>query len=124
MKHVAGITIGLVLGFVTVASAAETMLHSGTAVAVDRDAGTIAIDEVSPGRVGKTRITMRVTPHTMFTAARRGGDGRDWVGGFVETSLPEWTIELGDSVTVLCEHEAPFPTALEIWVATDGYELP
>ncbi len=132
MKYVACIVAGAILGFCAVATAAEVVLHSGTVVAVDRAAGTIAIDEMNPGHVGKpsaavTRITMRVTPHTGFIAARRADDGRDWPGGFLETSLPGWTIKVGDSVTVLCQHEGPFLTALtalEIWVAADGYELP
>ncbi len=132
MKYVVCIAAGAILGFFTVATAAEVMLHSGTVVAVDRAAGTIAMDERTPGHVGKasaavTRITMRVSPHTKFIAARRADDGRDWPGGFLETSLPGWTIKVGDSVTALCQHEGPFLTtltALEIWVAANGYELP
>src|ERR1700693_5291149 len=128
MKY-ACIAAAVILGFFAVATAAEMMPHSGIVVAVGRAAGTIAIDEKTPEHVGKpsaavNRITMRVTPHTTFIAARRADDGRDWPGGFLETSLPEWTVKVGDSVTVLCQHEGPALTALDIWVAADGYELP
>ena len=111
------------------AMAEDTMLHYGTVVAIDRQSGTLAIDEVSRSGVGKpaatvTRLTMHVSPHTMFVAARRA-DGGSRSDGFSETLLPDWTVKFGDFVAVLCQHDGPFLSALEIVVtAPDDHELP
>lgn len=102
----------------------EAMSHSGTIAAVDPNAWTIDLEEIGPWRVrdGETVLTryrIAVTPFTNFVRARRVAESgrRGYPGDFVEEFVEPWTLRVGDFVTVLCQHDGTFLTALEIVVS-------
>jgi hypothetical protein len=106
---------------------AQTVTHSGTVLTVDRGASTIVLGEIGPWRVrdGETEVvhhTMTVTPLTTFVRSRRlpGAGPTGWMGDFVEEIADPWAVRPGDFITVLCQHEGRFLTALEVVVAVIG----
>lgn len=104
----------------------EAFSHSGSVVALDRAASTLVIEEVGPSggsaTPNMTRRAVTITPATTFVQARRmaGPAPSGWVGDFVEELLEPWAIEPGDFVTVLCQHDRRFRTALEVVVTVIG----
>lgn len=127
MKHVAWMLAAAVLIVAAPEwTAAGTISHSGTIVAIDRQAGTILFEEIGPWRVEDgsapaTRQTIVVIASTSFVLARRvpGRGPGGWRGEFVEEPVAPWTIKAGDFATILCLHDRGFLTALEIVVAAD-----
>lgn len=116
------VVVGLLV-LLPIAAEAGPLSHSGTVIAVDRNAGTIELGEIGPWRVvgGVTvvsRHTITVTRFTNFVRVRRAAEPRHggYPGDFVEDLLAPWEIRPGDFVTVLCQHDGRFLTALEIAV--------
>jgi hypothetical protein len=112
-------------------ASAETTNHSGTIGAVDRAAGTIALDEVGPWRVrgGTTEITRRtiaVTPSTEFKLRERapGAGPAGWIGEFVEKEVSPEGLKVGDFVTVKGAHEGRRLTALAVTVVRPSTHCP
>ncbi|MBI2528781.1 MAG: hypothetical protein HYV93_22715 [Candidatus Rokubacteria bacterium] len=91
---------------------ADVTRHSGTVLAVDRDAGTLVLGEVGPWRVTDgvtevTRLTIALRPSTeVVIVARSAGAGpTGWVGEFAETPLGEAELGQGKFVTVTVQRE-------------------
>jgi hypothetical protein len=106
---------------------AEVRNHSGTVVSTDRVTNTIVIGEIGPwrlkdGATDGTRHAVTITPVTMFVLAGRvpGPGPNGWIGDFAEELLAPWALREGDFVTVLCQHDGRFLTALEIVVTAIG----
>lgn len=106
-RRVTGVLVAtaLVLG-VAVVAGADTLRHSGRVIAVDRDAGTIVLDELGPWTVRRgatvtTRRAITVPPGTEFVRVQRAEDAPSgFPGDFVEVPLEPWRVEVGTFVTV------------------------
>jgi len=128
MKRLMPFVVGALLALAPGVGSTETLSHSGTIAGLDPNAWTIDLDEVGPWRVRDgatvlTRYRITVTPFTNFVRARRVAEGgpRGYPGDFLEELLLPWTLRVGDFVTVLCQHDGRFITALEIVVSeADG----
>jgi hypothetical protein len=112
------------LGWGTVEAAPAGGKHSGTVIAVDRAAGTLAVEELGPWTAAAPakaaiRRTFRVTPETRFVLVRRNAEGGDrgWPGGYVEHPLEPWAVRPGEFVTVVTDDHA---TARAVVVAPPG----
>jgi hypothetical protein len=110
----------IVVGAPLVAGA-ETIKHTGTVLAVSKDTGTIILGEVGPWRVeqGVLQVTRRiisVTPATEFVQVKRGEEGVEYPGDFIEAKLDAGDVAVGDFVTVDCRHEGKRLIALKISV--------
>ena len=97
MNRLTAFVVGILLVVAPAAGSAETVSHSGTITAVDRNAGTLELGEIGPWQVrdGATVVTrhrIAVTPFTSFVRAWRVAEA------------------------VLCQHDGTFLTALEIVV--------
>ena len=95
--------------------------YSGTVVAVDRAAHTIAVEGMGPWRVkdGVTQLerrTIGVAASTEFVRLKRatGAAPSGWAGDFVESALPEWQVKPGDWVTVTAKADGARMTAARI----------
>lgn len=110
------------LGVSAPVAGAEIVKHSGTVLAIDRQAGMLVLGEVGPWRVerGETRITRRtisVISSTEFALVKRAAEpAGDFPGAFTETPLGAWGLREGDFVTVDCLHEGKRMTALKVLV--------
>lgn len=88
------------------AARSEGVRHSGTIIAVDREAGAIVLGEVGPWlvRQGETVITRRtvtITEATAFVRIERMPEAPSgFAGDFVERAQEPWTVRSGDFVTV------------------------
>jgi len=96
----------LILAMPGAGQAAATR-HSGTVVAVDRDAGTIVIEELGPWRVrgGQTvitRFTVKLDKPAWWTRARRatGAGPLGWEGEFIEVPQDAWGLRPGEYATI------------------------
>jgi hypothetical protein len=110
-------TLGLLLAAgLGWASAAWAGSYSGEVMAVDQTAGRIVVGDMGPllanGKSEITRRTIQVTPSTEFAKVKRatGAGPRGWIGEYVETKLPTWSIKAGDFVTV----EVQGPAAVKV----------
>ena len=109
------VVVGAPLG-----AGAEAIKHSGTIIAINKDAGTIVLNEVGPWRVeqGVTKITRRtisVIPSTKFVEVKRSME-TPFPGDFVEGALVAGDLKVGDFVTVECLHEGKRLTAVKVTV--------
>lgn len=120
------VTLSIVLGSLLALPAfadAQQMKHSGSIVGIDRDRGTITLEEVGPWRVvrGATVVTTRtivVTAATEFALVGRVDDGPSgFPGDFIEERLDPWDLRYDDFVTVDCLHRGSGLIALKITVA-------
>ena len=126
MKRLSRMVLLVAAGLAVVAPSAgaeEITKHSGTVLAVDRNAGTLVLGEVGPWRVERgetriTRLTITMVPVTEFTLAERATDGAaGFPGAFLELPLDRWYVKEGDFVTVTCLHEGQRLTALKVTVS-------
>jgi len=121
LPHIIWTVLLLTVAGAPFAAGAEEIRHSGTVLAVNRDAGTFTLGEVGPWRVEQgvlqiTRRTISVTPDTEFVLAKRAKEGVKYPGDFVEERLDPWNVAVGDFVTVECRHEGKRLIALKIAV--------
>ena len=102
----------------------EGVRHSGTIIAVDREAGAIVLGEVGPWlvRQGETVITRRVvtiTEATTFVRIERMPEAPSgFSGGFVERAQEPWAVRTGDFVTIETTREPAGLIATSIAVVT------
>ena len=122
MRQVVEILVALLLaaGW-SLPAGAQTVRHSGTILAVDRGAGTMVLGEIGPWRVVRgatqvTRLTISVTPSTVFSQVGRDAT-RPFPGDFVEAATGAGDLKVGDVVTVECQHKGKRLTALKVTVA-------
>ncbi len=119
---VAGLALATVLGLPAAAGAQERMKHSGSIVAVDREAETIVLAEIGPwklrnGELVVTYRTITVTPETEITLADRDyGTTDGWPGAFVEGPLGAEALYPNAFVTIDCLHRGRELIALKITV--------
>lgn len=120
--------VGLILSAVPAWAAGPTR-HSGILAAVNRDAGTLIVEEVGPWRVdqGETVTTQRtfaVTSETRFARVSRVPEleraATGWLGDYVETSLGQWAASPGEFVTVEATREGSRLTAVKVTVVPVG----
>jgi hypothetical protein len=109
--------------------AAGPTRHSGILAAVNRDAGTLIVEEVGPWRVshGETVATPRtfaVTSETKFARVARVPEleraSTGWLGDYAETPLGQWAARPGEFVTVEATREGSRLTAVKVTVVTLG----
>lgn len=122
-----GLLVIAFLMLLPVSAGAETTTHSGTILALNKEAGTIVLGEIGPWRVkgGVTEVTERtiaVTPATVFKEVKRapGAGPSGWVGEFVEAGLGAWELKKGDFVTVQVRQEGQRLTAVSVAVMAPG----
>ncbi|MBI4588946.1 MAG: hypothetical protein HY725_08910 [Candidatus Rokubacteria bacterium] len=127
MIRLTGLLVIALLMLLSASAVAETTNHSGTILALNKEAGTIVLGEMGPWRVkgGVTLITERtiaVTSATVFKQVKRapGAGPTGWVGEFVETGLGAWELKKGDFVTVQVRQEGQRLTALSVAVVAPG----
>jgi hypothetical protein len=120
--------VGLILSAVPAWAAGPTR-HSGILAAVNRDAGTLIVEEVGPWRVGQgetvtTQRTFAVTSETRFARVNRVPEieraATGWLGDYAETSLGQWAASPGEFVTVEATREGSRLTAVKVTVVPVG----
>lgn len=100
------VTLLSILTVAAPAAQSEGVKHSGTIIAVDRQAGAIVLAEVGPWlvRQGETVITRRtvtITDATTFVRIERMPEAPSgFAGDFVERAEEPWAVRSGDFVTV------------------------
>jgi hypothetical protein len=99
--------VGLAVEGVT---AAQTVRHSGTLLALDTERGTAVIEEVGPWRVkdGQTQVIRRiliVTPATEYALFMRVNASGGFPGDFIEGPLEASDLAPGNFVTAECRLE-------------------
>ena len=118
--------VGLVLLGLAAPGPAEAAAtrHSGTVVAVDRDAGTIVIEEIGPWRVKDgqtviTRFTVKAGESTAWTRARRatGAGPSGWDGEFIEVPQDAWELKRGEYATIELEGAGKGQVATRVTVS-------